>query len=50
MKMFRMIAARRYTIFNPMLEIVFKTFRKEIAKLPVLFFSEDPRVPERVQQ
>jgi hypothetical protein len=47
MKTLRMIAARRYTVFNPMPETVLESFRKEMAKLPVLFFSEEPRVPER---
>jgi hypothetical protein len=47
MKTFRMIAARRHTVFTPMPETVLQSFLKEIAKLPVLFFSEEPRVPER---
>jgi hypothetical protein len=37
-----MIAARRYTMFNPMPEIVLESFRKEMARLPMLFFSEEP--------
>jgi hypothetical protein len=47
MKKLRMTAARRHTTFNPMPEIVLEHFRKEMAKLPVLFFSEELRAPAR---
>jgi hypothetical protein len=47
MKTLRMIAARRHTVLNPMRETVLESFRKEMAKLTVLFFSEEPRIPER---
>jgi hypothetical protein len=47
MKTLLMIAARLHTAFNPMPETVLESFRKEMANLPVLFFSEEPRVPER---